>query len=160
MLGKHTTTANHCFFAVWEGWSWVHGSGSIIFLSTGSAPRERERAPAAFSEEDLGCPRLKLPGRDYVLLEGPLSAVAQLGEPGSLDGFSRKSPNLFWPSDHAWCVASEIDFDSTLIGGSSGLIETVLGASQLDAWPVRPEDSLAADGDLVNHILDWSTAQG
>lgn len=78
--------------------------------------------------------------------------MSQLGHPGNVEGFSRKSPNLFWPADHAWCVASEIDFDSTLVGGSNNLIEAVLKTSELDAWPVRPDDSLAADGDRVNRL--------
>ena len=48
------------------------------------------------------------------------------------------SPNLVWPADRAWFLASEIDFDSTLVGGSSELIETILGDSKLDAWLVGP----------------------
>jgi hypothetical protein len=60
--------------------------------------------------------------------------------------------NLFWPADRAWCVASEIDFDSTLIGGSIDLIRNILDAPGLDAWAVGPDDSLAYDADHVNEI--------
>ena len=87
-----------------------------------------------------------------MLLTGSLSAALQLDDPGALDGFSPKSPNLSWPADRAWCVATEIDFDSTLVGGSSDLIQTVLDAPGLDAWRVSPEDSLAADADHVNQV--------
>ncbi len=161
ILGKHTTDANHCSFAVWEGWGWVHGSEVTIYLcSAGSTPPERERALATFSKEELSHPRLELPHREYILLDGPLSAIAQLGETSSLDRFSRKSPNLFWPADHSWCAASEIDFDSTLVGGSHDLIEAVLGAAELDAWPVGPDDSLASFGDRINHVPDRGAAQG
>jgi hypothetical protein len=73
-----------------------------------------------------------------------------------VNGFDPQSPNLFWPADHAWCVASEIDFDSTLIGGSTDLIQTILDTPALDAWPVKPEDSLACDADRVNDVPDWS----
>ena len=61
-----------------------------------------------------------------------------------------KSPNIFWPADRAWCVASEIDFDSTLVGGSEKLITTLVEDPPLGAWQARPADSLAFDADLVN----------
>lgn len=157
LLGKHTTDAKHCFFAVWIGWSWVHGGGLVArtgHVGTSSTTQPTEYAPAAFSADELSRARLILPDhdREYVLLAGPLSAVPRLGDPDALGGSSPKSPNMFWPADRAWCVASEIDFDSTLIGGSCDLIQTVLDAPGLDAWPVNPEDSLAADADQINHV--------
>jgi hypothetical protein len=157
LLEKHTTDAEHCFFAVWAGWGWVQGSGLIArieLVSGGSRTGPAECGPTAFSADVLSRPRLVLPNsaRDYVLLTGSLSAALQLDDPGALDGFSPKSPNLSWPADRAWCVATEIDFDSTLVGGSSDLIQTVLDAPGLDAWRVSPEDSLAADADHVNQV--------
>ncbi len=161
-LRRHTIEAEHCFFAVWDGWAWVHGGGVRVFSrlenagasSSEARPEIRvERAQGAFSTDELARPRLVLPGREYLLLEGALSAVKQLGDLFGLEGFSRKSPNLFWPADHTWCVASEIDFDSTLVGGSTDLIEAVLDTPELDAWRVKPDDSLAADGDHINHLI-------
>lgn len=55
-----------------------------------------------------------------------------------------------WPADHAWFVATEIDFDSTLIGGTTDLITDILSAPGLEAWPVEPTDSVAADADDIN----------
>jgi hypothetical protein len=55
-----------------------------------------------------------------------------------------------WPGDRAWFVASEIDFDSTLVGGSAGLIEAILETPELDAWPLGPDDSLTYDADRIN----------
>ncbi len=49
-------------------------------------------------------------------------------------------------------MASEIDFDSTLVGGSTQLIDDVLQSPALDSWPVQPDDSLAADADRVNPV--------
>jgi hypothetical protein len=57
-----------------------------------------------------------------------------------------------WPSDRAWFLASEIDFDSTLVGGTRDLIESILDNPGLDAWPVGPDDSLAYDADRINLI--------
>jgi hypothetical protein len=107
---------------------------------------ERE---APLSTEELSRPHMLLPGREYLLLEGPLRALPRLlGGPGGM----QQSPNLFWPADRAWCVASEVDFDSTLVGASARAIREILETPGLDAWPVEPADSLAADADLINRV--------
>jgi hypothetical protein len=62
----------------------------------------------------------------------------------------RDAPNLIWPADHSWFVASEVDFDSTLVGGSAELIKAIVESSELEAWQVAPTDSLAADADEIN----------
>lgn len=62
--------------------------------------------------------------------------------------------NLLWPSDRAWFLASEIDFDSTLVGGRSDLIEAIIDSRELEAWPVGPADSLAADADRINLVSE------
>jgi hypothetical protein len=49
-------------------------------------------------------------------------------------------------------VASEIDFDSTLVGGSVRLIDVILRTPELDAWPVTADDSLAYDADGINQV--------
>ena len=90
---------------------------------------------------------MELPHRSYLLLVGALPAALQIGW-----GPLRQSPNLFWPADHAWCAATELDFDSTLLGGTTELIETILATPTLDAWPVQPDDSLAFDADRINQV--------
>jgi hypothetical protein len=62
----------------------------------------------------------------------------------------RDAPNLIWPNDCSWLVASEVDFDSTLVGGGAQLIEAIVDSPKLEAWQVEPTDSLAADADKVN----------
>jgi hypothetical protein len=62
----------------------------------------------------------------------------------------RDAPNLIWPADHSWFVASEVDFDSTLVGGSAELIKAIVESSELEAWQVEPTDSLADDADKIN----------
>jgi hypothetical protein len=65
-------------------------------------------------------------------------------------GFQPQSPSLLWPTDHSWCIGTEIDFDSTLVGGSADVIAAVRAAPGLDAWPVEPDDDLTAIGDRLN----------
>lgn len=87
------------------------------------------------------------PGRDYLLFSGPLLAAAEIVDPA---GIWAQSPNLFWPADRSWCVATEIDFDSTIVAGSSVLVAAVLAEPTLEAWPVDPGESLTHDGDTLN----------
>lgn len=154
LLAAYTDAPERCFFGVWEGWAWVHGGGFRMTWPSGEdpGPVTSENIPAAFTEAERARARLYLPGREYVLLSGPLAAVGEIGEPEGLRGFEPHSPNLCWPADHAWFLASEIDFDSTLVGGSAELIAAILDAPALEAWPVRPDDSLAYDADLVNEV--------
>ena len=60
------------------------------------------------------------------------------------------SVSLFWPADRSWCVATEIDYDSTLVGGSGRLVSDLLATSDLEAWPIAPDDSLQFGADRVN----------
>lgn len=157
LLGAHTSDAAHCFFGLWIGWGWVHGGGIRMTFrcaegSDGSTVEPAERIPPAFSANELSRPRLELPGREYLLFSGPLSAATQIGDSHGVLGFDPKSPNLMWPSDRAWFLVSEIDFDSTLVGGTRDLIESILGNPGLDAWPVGPKDSFAHDADRINLI--------
>ncbi|MFC6896556.1 hypothetical protein ACFQGX_14110 [Nonomuraea dietziae] len=85
------------------------------------------------------------------------SSAGRCGRRSTWDGTSRpsassRSPSLLWPADRSWCVGAEIDFDSTLVGGSAGLIAAVLAAPDLEAWPVQPGDDLSASGDLINPV--------
>lgn len=71
---------------------------------------------------EVNAPRVKLPDRGYFLLEGPLDAATDLGWNVG-DAFFPQSPNLFWPQDHGWCVASEIDLFCTLVAGSQVMVK-------------------------------------
>ena len=146
LLGDHTTAAMECWFCLWEGHGWIDGHPTVVLASPVEMGRHEASPGPAFSAEELSQPRVDLPHRRYLLLAGALPAAAQIVWPPF-----RQSPNLFWPADRAWCAATELDFDSTLVGGSAELIDAILEAPALDAWPVHPEDSLAADGDRINH---------
>jgi hypothetical protein len=160
LLAAHTARPDHCFYCLWEGWGWVDGAGLSLTATVGEqAPIVRPLTPA-FSEYELSRPRVRLPGRDYLLFSGSLREVAGMLRAGIAGGWLpdehlwEQSPNLIWPADHVWCVASEIDFDSTLVAGSRELIEAVLGSPALDSWPIGPDDWLTCDADLVNPVSE------
>jgi hypothetical protein len=104
-LAPATTTPELCYFAVWEG----HGDSV---------------APPSLS------PKLELPNREYDVFSGPLSAARTSL---SVIPFSHKSANLWWPADQAWCVATEIDFAWTYVGGPRDCIAAVLADPRLEA---------------------------
>jgi hypothetical protein len=76
--------------------------------------------------------KLNLPFRSYYLLEGPFAAL-DLGWNITAESFVPQSPNLFWPQDRAWCVASEIDLFYTLVAGSEALAADLLAVPRFEA---------------------------
>jgi hypothetical protein len=106
--------------------------------------------PPAFPAEVLEGPRVRLPSRDYLLFAGPLTAAPELGWTDPYGFFFPQSPNLFWPQDHAWCVASEIDLFCTLVAGSEALALALMDDRRLEAWRVQPTDPIAFDSDQIN----------
>jgi len=106
-LAAFTTTPNRCFFAVWEGYG--HLSPGRIAGLTQSGEGGANTSPP---REVLEASRLEGVGRRYILYMGPLSCVTSFFAGVWLD-----SPNLWWPEDRQWFVATDIDLDSTYVGG-------------------------------------------
>ncbi len=116
-----------------------------------------------FSPEELqGHQLLGLPGREYIVLAGRLADVDQIARDNSRPSSSRsvwvwttrpedrdaalqkfrasrdrEAPNLIWPQDRSWFMFTEVDFDSTIVGGSADLVADILAAPSLDAWQLR-----------------------
>jgi hypothetical protein len=156
VLTRHTGTAARCWFCIWEG-GWVTGPGAIN-VAVGASERERVEAQRqweaawqrSFPAEALSQPRVILPGRSYILLEGPLDSVGEIGELRQWQGqshFEPHSPNLWWPDDRAWCVATDIDLDSTYVGGSATLVRELLGDTRFEALELSAGDRR---GDTIN----------
>ncbi len=161
-----TATSQRCWFCVWEGYGWLAtshaGAGRAVAeltsegwaggrpADTGGRPADAGGAdvpsPAPFPAVAQRGPRVHLPNRDYLLYGGPVEAVAALIRGAGVD----QTPNLWWPADHAWCVASEIDLAWTYVGGPTGLIDAILADDRIEALPAEPSDPL-------NRIEEWVT---
>ena len=142
ILTCHTETPAQCWFAVWAGWGWQHPGGSTVLRSTNSGEPlpPLEMAPRGW-QLDLTGPTFAVPGREYRLFGGPVDAAARIGHWVTADWFDPQSPSIFWPEDHRWCVATEVDADTTLIGGSRDLIDEVIKSQLLEALPIAREAS-------------------
>lgn len=122
ILRGHTQTPDRCWFAIWDGW--------------GSVRPEIKRAPT-----------FELPGRRYYLLEGALDAISVTA---SVPEWSYQSASLWWPDDRAWCVATEVDLESTYVGGTAACIDTIIGQPILESMKVQVTHGMTWAADTLN----------
>jgi hypothetical protein len=137
ILSRHTATPSDCFFGLWDGFGDIHGSPAVGFLRTRGHQPPPE-VPPAFPREVLAGPRVLIAHRSYLLFRGQLRDAGQWGAADMAPGRPRpiNSPNLIWPHDRAWFVASEIDLPWTGVAGSSALVDELLTDAVLDVEPV------------------------
>ena len=132
ILAGQTSTPDNCWFCLWDGYGYLE-----------------DVLPNAVRTG----PRVHLPQRDYMLFEGELETATEPHAPFGYSvghSFYPQSPNLFWPHDHMWCVASEIDLYCTLVAGSETLVNALLADPALEAWRVEPDDPITYESDDVN----------
>lgn len=158
-LSGYTHTPASCFFCLWEGYGWLDPGQSgrgVVFTPIGySGPPPppfgySDEVPEFIRAAVMAESRVYLPGRDYLLFEGPLEGATDFGWYLTTDHFMPQSPNLFWPEDRAWCVASEIDLYCTLVGGSHAQVDSLISNPALEAWHVFPDDPVTSDSDELN----------
>ncbi len=130
VLAPFTATATQCWCAVWDGYA--------------SLPADWRSAP-----------RVAMPGRPMFLLRGALAAATtrleELPAHGDWgpDAFGQ-SPSLWWPDDHAWCLATDVDLMSSYLGGSQECIDAVVADERLEAAPVSLDQRITWDTDTIN----------
>lgn len=157
ILTRHTTTPQTCYFAVWEGWGWQHKESSSALHNVGSfgalpssvtsyyapdgvLPEVQPPQPAPTEWQlDLSGPTFSLPGRNYYLFEDHIDATIRIGHWFNENWFSPQSPSFFWPADHTWCVATEVDYDSTMIGGTRELIDHLCASETIEVLQIPPD---------------------
>lgn len=162
VAARHTSTPDEAWFAIWEG----HGFANATTHVAWQGPLDDETRAALDAErarlrdEDVrrnGAIRAaldELPAfetycfghsfRRYLLLRGPVGAVTQLDDPGSPGSFQQ--PDLWWPADRRWFVATDTDFWSLYVGGDEAFVDelassvaTAVERCGVDAR-VEPED--------------------
>ena len=117
--------------------------------------------PGILSDEISKGPQLELPGREYVMFSAAPAAFVDPAwvsdapwrdRPAEQHGFAptAQHPNILWPTDHAWVMVSEIDFDSTVIAGSAELVAAICADPTLEAEPIPVNADLSWQADEVN----------
>lgn len=140
---RHSTTTGLVWFGIWEGYGWT--SSMTLYNASGPrlsawfvcawlrgrsrvADRRRHRRIRRGLEQ---VPQFDLPGRRYYLVRGSLQAAASIVEPG---GGRHQVPDLWWPDDRQWFVATDTDLDWTYVAGSRTFIAEIIAA-----FPQRTE---------------------
>lgn len=146
----HTSTTDRAWFAIWEGHGFGVSSGEMSWRDPPAdedeqrqreALRERHRNAVQERNARIGpalasVPQFELPDRSYYLLQGPLSALTGLRYPDS-DGW--RNPDLFWPDDRSWFAATDVDFWSLFVGGSTEFTKE-LGRQVNSTWELVDRD--------------------
>lgn len=135
--------------------------GSAIKDRFNSVFRRSTWQDGILSREISEGPRLELPARSHVLFRGGVAELA--GDGWELDvpwrdriseeyGFppTAQTPSLVWPADRSWVWVSEIDFDSTVVGGSPELVAAIVADPRLEAFEIPAGARLTDDSDEVN----------
>ncbi|MEV4901778.1 hypothetical protein AB0K08_10605 [Citricoccus sp. NPDC055426] len=168
VLLHHTRTPREVVLGLWPGLGWMDG-GSALFgpgvrEATGgrhsSLPMPPAFGPATTRTLRRGTGLLDEGGglREYLLVADDGTRLRRPEWPRAVhpafdagDRTEYQSPNLAWPRDRAWALASEIDVDSTLVAGSADLIRAICTHPGLEAVAVRPDTDLTVFADTVNH---------
>lgn len=159
VLARHTSTPDDTVVAFWDGYgawpsSWRDlpvarqpGRDHYLFRRPlGDVERLCAEAPAVRWAVE--------PGHQHVVT---FSSDGRTHERPSDDELLAtfatsewQSPSEWWPADRAWATSNDTDLDSTLVGGSSALVDDLLADERLEALPWPLDGSLWADADTVN----------
>jgi hypothetical protein len=137
---EFTDTPRQCWCCIWDGFGWGARLQYGPRVDVGSSP-----APGPIPIEVQTSPKVHTPYRDYFLYETSLDASFT----DAIRTLEGHSPNVWWPADRAWCVGTEVDCDSTYVGGSRAFIDAILDAGGLEAFEVLATDGLFLD------LPDW-----
>ena len=125
-LTDFTTTPESCYFCLWEGW--------------GNIDTRLYRASS----------RVRAPHRNHLLFRGPIDAIMAFLTTDRPRNVWSNSPNIWWPKDRSWCVATDVDLCHTYIGGSQECIEAILNHPYLEALPTTLDASTYLVSDTIN----------
>ena len=152
---EHTDTPHQAWFAIWEGHGFTSFSshvahrGPIDEATQSALELERERLRRRDEEQKAAThktlaqvPRFELPHRTYYLVSGPVMAATQVRYP-NFQGW--RNPDLIWPDDRSWFIATDVDFWSLFIGGTTDLTAELSRALGPDAVAASLDDRLVTE---------------
>lgn len=142
VLAAHTTTPDDCWFGLWDGFGFLH-KGGVSFFVVADTPQEEAAARAEMTAHWPGLdvsrmPLLHLPERDYLLFRGTVHDARVGVGIGPYANETREGPNLAWPADRSWFLATESDLTSTYLACTRALAEALTAAPALEALVLPP----------------------
>ncbi|NYF99376.1 hypothetical protein [Janibacter cremeus] len=169
-LAAATRSPGDLVAGIWTGWGELSGHGWSVYVEEGRGLRGWLARRVWRNEMDAShrwsvAPEVRAAAARGPWLEWPeremlpfATSTAELADPtwaehagiGVQPGLSGISPQLLWPTDRAWVVASEIDWDSTVVAGPRSLVDVVLADERFEAFEVREDDDLTYEGDTIN----------
>jgi hypothetical protein len=125
-----------CVFALWEGDRWV--TPANLSEPTMHLVRQSAWEHAGRFEGPLPVRRV------YRTLSGRLGMAATTGTV-LLHGLAVIwQPTIFWNIDGSFCVATDTDYDSTIVASDGRIQDRILRDPALEALPVAASNSLLA----------------
>jgi hypothetical protein len=129
-----------CVVALWEGDSWI-------------SSRVREDVDSEHVGIDAGAwdqaARLACPNRrTFRLFESSLPDVSNFGVRQAM--FTQKQPTILWAADHSFTLATDPDYDSTILASDRDIQAEVLRDNDLEALGIDAGGSLLANADVLN----------
>jgi hypothetical protein len=121
VLSRHTKAPDACWFAVWNGFGGTR-------------------------EDVRHAPLFTVPSRAYYLLHGSIDGIIE----SACDEPRQQSANIWWPDDRAWCVATEIDLNTTYVGCSTACRDDLLVHDGLEAHTIDPSSAISWRSDELN----------
>lgn len=180
LLEPHTQTRERCFFGIWEGFGCLArrtleapafempartfrlftgplGTIEQTFCTNDSREAVSSGIMVATDLTELQ-EAAQARGVDVLIASGtehpPPEAISEVLRYLPLPDFppTYQSANLWWPDDRAWCVATEIDFNTTYIAGSRTLLDALLGSGALEVYEASPTDGVTYGSDHLNPL--------
>ncbi len=163
-LCAHTATPGEGVTGIWEGYGGLVSSAGYAELtftddgvwqdSSGDGAQSAEPGTGLLPADVVGAGTLDLPDRSYYLFDTAPQIYAGTDwvnhAPWHHSPTWPQSPNLLWPADHGWVLVTEIDFDSTVVGGSAELIAAIAQDPSIEALVLRAGADLTWDADEPN----------
>ena len=150
---RHTTSPERAWIAVWDGHGFDTFSTHRAYRDPPAddderrqrdAVRDRLRVEDARRKNEVRAalgrfPRFDRPIRTYYLSTGPVGAVGGFEYPGT-DGW--RNPDLWWPDDRSWFVATDVDMWSLFVAGTTEFVTDVAAAVATETNRVAVDDPL------------------
>lgn len=92
--------------------------------------------------------RFNATGREMLAYSGETAKFL----PASPQDTMRDYLNLCWSPAGHWCVSTDIDLNSTVIGASEDIAARILESEDLEAYRVSPDQKLTWDTDKINPL--------